>query len=60
MDTWKQGPRLYRNCVPGPTRRRSFCVFVDTRTHPPAVIGDHDRSPNSVLAGPDNPGRIAR
>src|SRR5919107_1549378 len=30
MDTWKQGPRLYRSCVPGPTRRRSFCVFVDT------------------------------
>src|SRR3954471_6481919 len=60
MDTMKQGPGLYRSCVPGPTRRRSFCVFVDTRMHPPAVIGDHDQSPNSVLAGPDNPGRIAR
>jgi hypothetical protein len=60
MDTWKQGPRLYRSCVPGPTRRRSFCVFVDTHVHPPTVIGDHDRSPNSVLAGPDNPGRQAR
>jgi hypothetical protein len=60
MDTMKQGPRLYRSCVPGPTRRRSFCVFVDTREHPPAVIGDHDQSPNSVLAGPDNPGRLVR
>jgi hypothetical protein len=60
MDTWKQGPRLYRNCVPGPTRRRSFCVFVDTREQPPAVIGDHDQSPNAVLAGPDNPGRLVR
>jgi hypothetical protein len=60
MDTWMQGPRLYRSCVPGPTRRRAFCVFVDTHVHPPQVIGDHDRSPNSVLAGPDNPGRIAR
>src|SRR4051794_17689664 len=60
MDTMKQGPGLYRSCVPGPTRRRSFCVFVATRMPPPAVIGDHDQSPNSVLAGPDNPGRIAR
>ena len=60
MDTWMQGPRLYRTCVPGPTRRRSFCVFVDTHVHPPAVIGDHDQSPNSVLAGPDNPGRLVR
>jgi hypothetical protein len=60
MDTWEQGPRLYRSCVPGPTRRRSFCVFVDTHVHPPVVIGDHDQSPNSVLAGPDNPGRQVR
>jgi hypothetical protein len=57
MDTWKQGPHLYRTCVPGPERRRSFCVFVDTRDDPPAVIRDTDQSPNSVLAGPDNPGR---
>jgi hypothetical protein len=35
-------------------------VFVDTHVHPPTVVGDHDRSPNSVLAGPDNPGRIGR
>jgi hypothetical protein len=60
MDTWKQGAGLFRTCVPGPTRRRSFCVFVDTRHDPPLVTGDHDQSPNSVLAGPDNPGRQVR
>jgi hypothetical protein len=60
MDTWKQGEGLYRTCVPGPTHRRSFCVFVDTRHAPPLVTGDRDQSPNSVLAGPDNPGRQVR
>jgi len=60
MDTWKQGPGLYRTCVPGPNDRRSFCVFVNTRHDPPLVTGDHDQSPNSVLAGPDNPARQAR
>jgi hypothetical protein len=57
MDTWKQGPDLYRTCVPGPNTRRSFCVFVNTGPHPPTVTRDSDQSPNSVLAGPDNPGR---
>jgi hypothetical protein len=60
MDTWKQGDRLYRTCVPGPRARRSYCVFVDTRHDPPLVIRDSDQSPNSVLAGPDNPGRKVR
>jgi hypothetical protein len=60
MDTWTQGPGLYRTCVPGPTRRRSFCVFVNTRHEPPLVTGDRDQSPNSVLAGPDNPARQVR
>jgi hypothetical protein len=60
MDTWTQGPGLYRTCAPGPTRRRSFCVFVNTRHDPPLVTGDRDQSPNSVLAGPDNPARQAR
>jgi hypothetical protein len=60
MDTWTQGPDLYRTCVPGPTRRRSFCVFVNTRHDPPLVTGDRDQSPNSVLAGPDNPARQVR
>ena len=60
MDTWTQGPGLYRTCVPGPTRRRSWCVFVDTSLDPPHVRRDFDQSPNSVLAGPDNPGRQVR
>jgi hypothetical protein len=60
MDTWKQGPGLYRTCVPGPSDRRSFCVFVNTRHDPPLVTGDRDQSPNSVLAGPDNPARQVR
>ena len=60
MDTWKQGPGLYRTCVPGPNDRRSFCVFVNTRHDPPLVTGDRDQSPNSVLAGPDNPARRVR
>jgi len=60
LDTWHQGPDLYRTCVPGPDPRRSFCVIVDTGRHPPTVIRDPDQSPNSVLAGPDNPGRQGR
>jgi hypothetical protein len=60
MDTWKQGSHLYRTCVPGPRARRSFCVFVDTKHDPPLVVRDSDQSPNSVLAGPDNPGRQVR
>jgi hypothetical protein len=60
MDTWKQGPALYRTCVPGPNVRRAFCVFVSTERHPPRVVRDTDQSPNSVLAGPDNPGRQSR
>jgi hypothetical protein len=60
MDTGKQGSHLYRTCVPGPDARRSFCVFVDTGHDPPVVIADRDQSPNSVLAGPDNPGRQVR
>lgn len=60
MDTWKQKADLYRTCVRGPTERRAFCVFVDTGHDPPLVIADSDQSPNSVLAGPDNPARQVR
>jgi hypothetical protein len=60
MDTWKQAERLYRTCVRGPNDRRAYCVFVDTDPHPPRVIRDRDESPNSVLSGPDNPGRQVR
>ena len=56
-DTWKQGPGLYRTCVPGPEARRALCVLVFTDQSPPAVQRDPDQRPNSVVAGPDNPGR---
>jgi hypothetical protein len=60
MDTWQPGPDLYRTCVPGPDPRRSFCVIVNTDQRPPGVTRDPNQSPNSVLAGPDNPGRRGR
>jgi hypothetical protein len=60
MNTWQPGPDLYRTCVPGPDPRRAFCVIVNTDQHPPGVTRDPDQSPNSVLAGPDNPGRRSR
>ncbi len=57
MDTWKQGPGLYRTCVPGPDPRRDFCVLVTTDQDPPVVTRDPDQRPNATVAGPDNPGR---
>jgi hypothetical protein len=59
MDTWQQGPDLYRTCVPGSRPDRAFCVIVMTDQSPPGVVIDPDQEPNSVLAGPDNPGRKA-
>jgi hypothetical protein len=55
--TWKQGPDLYRTCVPGPDPQRALCLLVFTDQSPPAVQRDPDQRPNSVVAGPDNPGR---
>jgi hypothetical protein len=57
LDTWKQGPDLYRTCVPGPDPARSYCVFVNTDQSPPGVTRDPDQRPNATVAGPDNPGR---
>lgn len=57
MDTWKQGPDLYRTCVPGPDPRRALCVFVRTDQHPPGIVRDRDQQPNARVAGPGNPGR---
>lgn len=57
LDVWKQGTSLYRTCVPGPDRRRSFCVIVNTDQHPPGITRDPDQRPNDTVAGPDNPGR---
>jgi hypothetical protein len=57
MDTWKQGPNLYRTCVPGPDPTRDFCVLVTTDQDPPGITRDPDQRPNATIAGPDNPGR---
>jgi hypothetical protein len=57
MDTWKQGPDIYRTCVPGPDPRRAYCVIVTTDQHPPGITRDPDQRPNATVAGPDNPGR---
>jgi hypothetical protein len=57
LDSWKQGPDLYRTCVPGPDPTRSYCVFVNTDQSPPGVTRDPDQRPNATVAGPDNPGR---
>lgn len=64
LDTWKQGPDLYRTCVPGPARsgarpRRWWCVYVRTDRSPPRVTPDPDQQSNAKIAGPDNPGRSA-
>jgi hypothetical protein len=56
-NTWKQGPDLYRTCVPGPDPRKHFCMIVNTDQSPPGIVVDRDQQPNSRIAGPDNPGR---
>lgn len=60
LNTTKQGPSLFRSCVPGPTTNRSWCVLVTTDQHPPGVTIDPDQRPNEVVSGPLNPGRSAR
>jgi hypothetical protein len=55
--TWKQAPDLFRTCVPGADPRRDLCLIVDTSGPYPSIVRDPDQQPNSVLAGPDNPGR---
>ena len=57
LDTWKQGDGLYRTCAPGPDPSRAFCVLVNTDQQPPGIVRDPDQRPNSVVAGPGNPGR---
>ena len=56
-DVWKQGPGLYRTCVPGEQPRRAYCVIVDTANGIPTVAEDPDQQPNNRIAGSDNPGR---
>lgn len=57
LNTTKQGPSLFRSCVPGPDDQRSWCVLVTTDQHPPGVTIDPDQRPNEVVSGPGNPGR---
>jgi hypothetical protein len=57
IDTWKQSADLFRSCIPGADPEHALCVFVTTDTQPPGVRLDPDHEPNSVVAGPDNPGR---
>jgi hypothetical protein len=52
LNTWKQGPSLYRTCAPGPDPRRAFCMIVDTATSPPTVSPDRDQRPNATAAPP--------
>ncbi len=59
-DTWRQGPDLFRTCVPGADPRRALCLIVTTDQSPPGVTVDPDQRPNSRVAGPDNPGRRDR
>jgi hypothetical protein len=56
VDTWKQSDDLFRTCIPGADRDHALCVFVMTDSRPPGVRLDPDHQPNSVVAGPDNPG----
>jgi hypothetical protein len=57
IDTWKQADDLFRTCIPGADADHALCVFVTTDSNPPGIRLDPDHEPNSVLAGPDNPGR---
>jgi hypothetical protein len=57
-DTWKQGPDLYRTCVPGSDPRKHLCLIVETDQRPPGISRDRDQQPNARIAGPDNPGRL--
>jgi hypothetical protein len=52
LNTWKQGPTLYRTCAPGPDPRRAFCMIVDTSVSPPTVAPDRDQRPNAAELPP--------
>jgi hypothetical protein len=57
LSTWKQGPDLYRTCVPGTDSRRAFCMIIKTDRSPPSVVADHDQRPNGTAAGTDGAAR---
>ena len=52
LNTWKQGPNLYRTCVRGPDPDRAFCMIIDTAHSPARLSVDRDRRPNAAVAGP--------
>lgn len=56
-DTDQLSETLFRTCVPTAEPGKHFCVFVNTDQSPPGVRPDPDQRPNSVVSGPDNPGR---
>lgn len=56
-DTDQLSDSFFRTCVPKGEAGKHFCVFVDTDKSPPAVRLDTDERSNSVVSGPDNPGR---
>lgn len=56
-NVWKLAEHRYRTCVPGKDPRRALCLYVRTDEPQPVVRVDDSQEPNSVLAGPDNPGR---
>jgi hypothetical protein len=57
LSTWKQGPSLYRTCVPGSDPRRAFCMIIKTDRSPPTVVRDRDQRPNGTAAGTDGSAR---
>jgi hypothetical protein len=57
LSTWKQGPDLYRTCVPGVDPRRAFCMIIKTDRSPPTVVPDRDQRPNGTAAGTDGSAR---
>jgi len=59
-NVWNPGPGLFRTCIPAAREGHDLCVYVDTAGPNVTVTRDHDEQPNSVIAGPDNPGRQAR
>ncbi len=58
-DTWRQGPDLYRTCVPGDPAAHDppLCLIVSTDRSPPGIAVDPDRTPNSRLIGPGGTSR---
>jgi hypothetical protein len=57
-DTMRSGRDLFRTCWEGPDPKRDFCVYVRMEEGVAIKRVDASQEPNSVLAGPDNPGRI--